>query len=1250
MRPVSSSAYGYTTFGAGAADSGSALHATHRVETRRYRKSIAVHFGAGSSFVRCGRECDYISPMTDLGTITVQVVGDISIKCGVRTVDPRAIGGPRCEIILAYLALHRHRDVALDELASVIWPRTRPKSWNATIRTVISRVRDTLEAASIPGGSVRSRLGNVQLSLPDSVTIDLEAIRNHCRNSDIPASIRADRARDAHKALAGQILRGATGAWADDVRTECESLRMQALDIDAAASIERGAYDRAIRCAEEMISIDPLRERAYRHAMRGYLGLGDRAQALDLATRCRQALSDNLGVAPSPETEQLFLSALRNTETHPAQANSSTSNHPKRIRTTPIGIELELDTIARAWKAAALGVGQCVVVTGDAGTGKTTLVIEALERAQRQDIDVLFGRCSEDAIIAFEPFADAAAREFDALGVARTRQWLTENGAEILRLIPGAANRYGDLSPADTGADDRALIVTAVHHWLTATTRSAPTIIVIDDLQWASSTTHVLLRYLMQASSMSSLCFVVTARTQSLSDPELNRTVNTATRLGNVHRIALTDFDVAHVRQLVDAYRSSLDPVVLHRRTHGHPLFVTSLIEDPRGGGESTPASILEFIRRTEHGLSATAQTLLRLCAVIGSSISRDVLRLAAHGIDEIEFSDALDELVHERLVSPGDESNRATPWSAEITHRTAPTQPANDVITLRHPLVQEVVYAGISPGRRAAMHSLVGHAITESRAPSVLDDSARLAYHFTHGLLSDRQHARTYAQRAGDHAFDLGAFEDALAHYNHALNLSAIEENTPQQCRLLIGLGRARRATRDIDARVMALSALAMATRLGDLDLQVEAVLASERHGMMFVQQYSADIERIDLIEGICTALVHTGRNRTAEYAILLTQIVIERAWEDRSHERDSLIAHAAGIARDLGDGPLLARVSVAALIGLRTPHSSNVTATALTDLNNLVDARATMLHDVTTAVWLSRARLESGDLSGAATTLDAITDAHINGNPELDWLIDYGRLGVDLAAGRLPQCEGRLKRLRAIPPSPTDKDYYGRLLPAVTAFGTLRGNLQEIVDQSATLRTYFDHNPALRPALAVALIDVGARDEAAELLSWYTPERLGHIPIDPMWLPVLALIGRAAAELSAASLCRQLYDYLSGHAESTVLTWASVYGVVHHHLAHLALGFGDLARARHHIADALSAHSERSFAGWAAESSYLSLLIRSAETGRVDETVAAKVRAQATSIGATAVVRRVDQLTQSGDPHRAHSKQSDKGIRARR
>jgi hypothetical protein len=163
--------------------------------------------------------------------------------------------------------------------------------------------------------------------------------------------------------------------------------------------------------------------------------------------------------------------------------------------------------------------------------------------------------------------------------------------------------------------------------------------------------------------------------------------------------------------------------------------------------------------------------------------------------------------------------------------------------------------------------------------------------------------------------------------------------------------------------------------------------------------------------------------------------------------------------------------------------------------------------------------------------------------------------------------------------------------------------------------MRGYFHINAVLRPALAVALLDVGDREGAAELLSWYTPARLADIPVDPMWLSTLTLIARAAAELSAAALCEQVYGHLSAHADCTVLTWASVYGVVHHHLAHLALGFGDLTRASYHIADAQDIHASRGFIGWTAESNYLALRIDAATRGSL-------------GIGATAVVRRIDAL----------------------
>lgn len=1171
--------------------------------------------------------------MTTPDSVTVQLLGDVSLRSGDRVVDPRAVGGPRCADALAYLTVYRHRDVSMTELAAMIWTGTRPQSWNATLRNVISKVRDTLEAVAVPGESIRSRQGYVRFLPPDTVAVDLEIVRQHARMSLQPARVRADRARVAHRLLANPPLRGVSGDWADEVRAECDDLRIAALTIDAHSSLETGDFERSISCAETLIGLDPLRERAYRLAMHGYLGLGDRAQAVEVAARCRRALSEELGIDPSPETQELLLHALRhNTATIPP--TDSTSSHSTTtaagvVPSVPRGDELGI--IGAAWEKAATGVGQCVVVTGDAGMGKTTLVLEAVEQARELGFDVLFGRCTEDAIVAFEPFVEAAGRELDAMGPVRARQWLIENGADILRLIPHAARRYGDLVPTPTG-DDRAQIVTAVYQWLTAASRSAPTIIVVDDVHWASDATHALLRYLVQASTGQPVCFIVTARTHALTDPHLNATLNTATRLGGVHRITLSEFTVADVEHLVDAHGSGLDPGELHRHTSGHPLFVSSLLgesfgEPASGPGGSYPASIVEFVRRAEHGIGDTARDLLRACAVIGVSSPKTLLRMVLGDVDDIRFADALDELLQSRVVTTTDTSIPAPSWNVSAVRWPAPV--GDDDVELRHPLVQEVVYADISPGARAALHSKVGRALEELATQAAAEGAAPIAYHLSRGLPADQRRAGAYSHLAGDYALALGAYEDALAHYGHAVDRMPPEDDSVTHCRLLIGLGRARRATRDPGARAPALAAVAMARRLGDRHLQVEAVLASERRGMEFVQQYAVDIERVDIIDAICADMVREGHDSTAGFATLLSQLAIERAWDTEHHDRDRLITRAADIARDLGDGPLLARVGVAALIGLRVPHSAAIAESALQDLNDLAGSQPGAFRDVTTIVWVSRARLASGDLAGAGSALETITDAHIDGDPELDWLVKYGRLGVDLAAGRLVDAQEQLSRIRAIPPSPTDAGYYGRLLPALTALGTLRGDLGEIAAQSSFMRAHFDSIAVMRPALAVALLDVGDREGAAELVSWYTADRLADIPVDPMWLSTLTLIARAAAELGTASLCEQIYGHLSAHAACTVLTWASIYGVVHHHLAHLALGFGDLTRASYHIADAHEANTSRGFVGWASESDYLEMFIDCVATGSIDETRRAAVRSRAVGIGATAVVRRIDALT---------------------
>ncbi|KQU53339.1 hypothetical protein ASG84_24455 [Rhodococcus sp. Leaf278] len=1128
----------------------------------------------------------------------IELLGTPTVR-GTSVVDPRTIGGPRCVEALAYLTVHRHRDVSADELASIIWPHGRPKSWNAAARSVLTKVREALNTAGIPGDSLRSRGGLLQLALPDWVHVDLEVIREFCRRSGggLPARVRADRAHDAHRALSDPLLRGVVGAWAEELQAERVSLLVAALDIDAQASAEDGSFERSISCAEAIISIDPLVERAYRRAMRGHIALGDRAQALEVAARCRTALTEHLGVDPSPETAQLFADALQNDWANTEPVGMAT----KLI----VARDSELDAIARTVNSTAPGDCHCVVVTGDAGSGKTTLVREAMRRARATGVTVIFGRCSEDAVVPFEPFVDAIEGQLDDVDSAQLRDWVDANGNDVLRLLPGSAQRFAHIDvESDASSNDRVSTMNAVRRWLTGAARNTTTMLVVDDLQWASPASHSMLRYLFQVCTTASICFVVVARTESLEDVELSATLDTATRLGQTRRLELREFELAHLRELLTAHESDLDPVQLLNTTRGHPLFVTSILAAGRSDGPAErseyPSTIVGFVRRSEHRLGADARLLLHACVVAGMSTPLVVLRGATGELTNDRFEDALDELVRARLIAPADDG---------------------DLFEVRHPIVRNVVYTDIGPGARTALHSNIGRAL--ERTTRDRQDAARLAFHFGRGRVDDRVRAGSYAHRAAENAYALGAYEDACQHYRRALDWTPVDD-AATRCSMSIGLGLSQRAMRDPSARGTAMDALTTARQLGDRTLQHDAIAASTRRGVEFVQRYAPDAERVAVIHAMCAELEAEGRTVSREYAVLAIQRVIEQAWGADYSERARTIVHASDIARSVGETTLLASGNVAALIGLRVPHCAHLVAAALADLDELVDSHPSVMNDATVAVWLSRARVEAGNLDGAMRCLDAITDAHVDGDPELRWLIDYGRLGVSLAAGDLIACEAALDGIRAVPPSPTDTGYYGRLLPALTALRTLRGDMGEIVRQAETMRAHAHDNPVLRPALAVALMDVGRHAEATELIEWYTPERLDAIPIDPMWLSTMVLIARAASELMLKWLCEFVYRILLDHEDCVVLTWASLYGVVHHHLASLAWALEDDACAHRHLDAARTIHAQRGFAAWSVETDALALRIRAA-TGSVDAAEVDAVLARAERLGATAVLRRL-------------------------
>ncbi|MGU3291750.1 ATP-binding protein [Williamsia sp. M5A3_1d] len=1132
---------------------------------------------------------------TDGVELAVRLVGEVAVLHGDHVVHPRVVGGRRCDIVLTHLAVNRHRDVTLEELADVLWPALRPQSWNSAVRGVLSRVRDTFEMAGMPADTVRSRGGNVRLTLPAGSVTDLEYSRLCCEQV-LDDETNVANARTALRLLDGPVLRDVEGRWVDELRDEAEALRIRAHEVNAEVSFRLGEYAAAVSSAERLVAIDPVRESAYRTAIRAHMALGERGRALQTAADCRQVLAHELGVAPSAATEDLFLSVLRGDP--PADPPRSAGL---------IGRATELASIADAIDRASRGDGQVVVVSGEAGSGKSTVAHAATDRARTVGADVLVGRCSEEAVVAFEPFVEAIGDDIEASETTVVRARLRETGAGIFHLIPKAARQYADITPDPPRSDDRATIMTAVLEWLTTSTRRGPTVLVVEDVHWATPATLGMIRYLVHASRRSRLCVIVTVREEYADAEEIRSTLAAAERSTGLRRIRLAGLSVAEVGEIIEASGTDLDPITLFERTRGLPLFVESLIASHLSeSDDALPASIAESVDQRERLLTPHARGLLQLCSVVGVVSARIVLRTVTSDLTDVSFAEALDELVRQRLVIDS----------------TSGTD-----VEMRHPLVQEAVYAKIPGAVRSDLHSRVAQALTDLGEVGIPEEYARQAYHLSRGRDIDRARAVSYWWRAGTSAMSLGAYEDAVAFYRSADRRLIPRGDTADRCRLWVDLGRAQRKARDPGFRPTLLGAADMARRLRDVDLQVTATLANDLQGILYVHFHS-DSERIADLYDALEALEATGRGTSTAASRLLSQLAIELIWVSGYSTRQALLVRAIDTARGAGDRGALVTALSAVVVALRSPQCAAFRRQSYDELMELLATSTDRRIDPLVAVWIARQQIEYGELRAARQTAAMLTDAQVSRDPELAWLSRYIEFALDLAAGHLERCEDRLDAMLDIPSPPTESYSFGRLLGPVMALRTLRGDMSEVVAARDALTERFDIVDTYRASLATALADVGDIEGAGELVAWWDRQRIEKIPVDNIWLATITTIGRVAAQVGNTEICGVAHEILSAFPDENTISWASVYGTVHHHLGELSIALGDFDAAADHLDDARVAHRERGFDGWYAETLYLVALLELRRDGRVTDGALARARRAADEVGATAVRRRIDAL----------------------
>jgi DNA-binding CsgD family transcriptional regulator len=462
---------------------------------------------------------------------------------------------------------------------------------------------------------------------------------------------------------------------------------------------------------------------------------------------------------------------------------------------TLVGRRQHMERILELWASARDGTTRSVLVSGEAGVGKSRLVAEVAGSIHAEGAQVLHGSCFEDVPSPYGPFAEAVAGDARDVPATEIRRRAGSGGPALSRIVPELANALGaDTNGAGSGhAGDAHVAVDAIVGYLRRSADAAPVLLVIEDLHWSSDDTRDVLRHLVRTSGGARLLVVVTVRdTLPELDDTLSTFVSELMRAAAVETLPLQGLARGEVAQLLDELGHHADPALVLAETGGNPLFVTELARDkatPFGG------SLTALLARRYGRLGGDDLALLDIAAVVGT-----------------EFDAALIAAAASRPIPSVVESlERAE--AAGLTRRAG--RPGRFAFV--HGLFRTARYDALGPARRMRLHRTVADVLEGRADDRTLTELARHAC--LAAPLGKSAEAIDHACRAAEAAERALAPGTAADLYELAVvTADAVQPPDPgRRLDLLIRLGESLNRRGDPRHRAVLRSAADEASRLDD-------------------------------------------------------------------------------------------------------------------------------------------------------------------------------------------------------------------------------------------------------------------------------------------------------------------------------------------------------------------------------------------------------------------------------------------------
>ncbi len=767
------------------------------------------------------------------------------------------------------------------------------------------------------------------------------------------------------------------------------------------------------------------------------------------------------------------------------------------------GRQRQLAAVERALGEVAAGSGQLLLVSGEAGIGKSMVAQAALDRADAAGLATARGYAvDEPGAPALWPWR-RLGRDVPALAAT-----LSEAAAG-----PGSGSGSEE-SMGDAGdATARFALCDAACVALAGSVAPAGLVVLLEDFHWADALSVAVLRHLVHDLAATRLLVVVTAR--DVPGSPYGRVIADLLRSPVTHQLPLAGLDAPAVARWLgaDADTAAWAPFAdeLVRRTNGNPLYIATLTSGPpptatAAGAASRHTEVLDDVLADRADLRAVLVAPFRRLP----DAARRTVAVAA--------------LLAERLTPSLIADAASLPTSVVSDHlagavsagvlRFGPTG-----LAFTHALVRDAVVADLDDTERITLHTDIALAMERSGDDLLVGPSA---VHWEHARGPEAaRHCRDQARRAAALAARSLAPELAAAFARLALRRGR-ELNGPSAdlAELLIEVARHEWAAGELPETLrLCAEAVDLAEANGRPDLMAQAALVPQGVG-------SVDVTRI--VDGLCSrALRHLPPDSTALRARLLGLRAIAVSDEGVDSLADRLSSEALALAVRSGDVDAELETVAARHFVLSYPQAIDERTTLAKRAVELARRARTPMGHLWGLLWWADIALQVGDLDRLQRVVDDIEGVE---RERSSTVARWHRLRLlalrDALLGNYDAARGHAEQGRDIAERVGDVSMLGMYFAFRLQVAYVRGDPHDVPDGADQVLARAPMMALVRVAWPGLLALRGDREAAVDAFA-HLRELPDRLPLGPRWSATVSQVGQVAVQLGdagVAAACHRL------------------------------------------------------------------------------------------------------------------------------